>query len=206
MAVAPSQNHGRLYRYYRCLNSMRKGTAACPTKAVQADRVEHFVVDRIKCIGQDPALREETFRQALAQLEAQRRGCKMESRSLEREIAKARKDVERLVATLSRSTGAAADAVHAEVGTAQERVGTLDARLADVRDRETALAAQQIDEADLARALEAFEPIWDVLLTAEKERILGMLIEQVSYDGGTGKLDIAFRLAGIATLAAEVAS
>jgi hypothetical protein len=45
-----------------------------------------------------------------------------------------------------------------------------------------------------------------VLLTPEKEHVLNLLIEKVSYDGGTGKLDIAFKLAGIATLAAEVAS
>ncbi len=83
---------------------------------------------------------------------------------------------------------------------------TLEVRLAEVRDRESALAAQQIDEADLARALEAFDPVWDMLLTHERERILNLLIERVSYDGGTGKLDIAFKLAGIAALAAEVAS
>jgi site-specific DNA recombinase len=163
-------------------------------------------VDRIRCIGADPALREQTFQQAIAQLAAERRGRKVEIRSLEREIAKARKDVERLVGTLSRSTGAATDAVNGELVTAQERIGTLEARLAEVREREAALATQQIDEADLARALEAFDPIWEVLLTPERERILNLLIERVSYDGSTGKLDIAFDFAGIATLAAEVAS
>ncbi len=120
-------------------------------------------------------------------------------------LATSRRDVERLVATLSRSTGAAADAVHAELVTTQERVGTLEARLAEVRDREVTLAAQQVDEADLARALEAFTPVWDVLLTPEKERVLNLLIERVSYDGRDEKLNIRFRLDGIASLAAETA-
>jgi site-specific DNA recombinase len=204
MVHAPSKAHGRMYRYYRCLNGMRKGANACPTKAVPAGPVEQFVVDRIRCIGQDPALRKQTFQAALAQVAAERRGVKVETRSLERQIAAARRDVERLVATLSRSTGAAANAVHGELVASQERFGSLEARLAEVRDREAALAAQQIDEADLAHALEAFDPIWDVLATPERERILNLLIERVSYDGSTGELDITFRFAGIATLAAEV--
>ncbi len=74
MVHAPSRKDGRLYRYYRCMNSMRKGASACPTKATPADRVEQFVVDRIKCIGQDPALQRETFEAALAQVAAERRG------------------------------------------------------------------------------------------------------------------------------------
>jgi site-specific DNA recombinase len=205
MVHAPSKNGGKLYRYYRCLNSMRKGAAACPTKAVQADRVEQFVVDRIRCIGQDPALQRETFEAALAQVAAERRGLKAEAKRGERDLAIARRDVERLVGTLSRSTGPAADALHGELVAAQERIGTLEARLAEVRDREATLAAQQIDEADLARALEAFTPIWDVLLTPEKERVLNLLIERVSYDGRDGNLTIRFRLDGIASLAAETA-
>ena len=63
---------------------------------------------------------------------------------------------------------------------------------------------RQIDEADLALALEAFDPIWDVLLTPEKERVLKLLIEKITYDGTTQQLDIDFRMAGIAELAAEV--
>ena len=82
----------------------------------------------------------------------------------------------------------------------------LEARLAEVQHREAALAAQQIDEADLARALEAFTPIWDVLLTPEKERVLNLLIERVTYNGRDEKLAIRFRLDGIASLAAETAT
>jgi site-specific DNA recombinase len=204
MVHAPSRNNGKLYRYYRCMNAMRKGAAACPTKAIQADRVEQFVVDRIKCIGQDPALREETFQAALAQVAAERRGLKAEVKRGERDLATARHDVERLVTTLSRSTGAAADAVHAELVAAQERVGTLEARLAEVREREASLAAQQIDEADLSRALEQFDELWSVLLTPEKERVLNLLIERVAFNGADGDLRIDFRLPGIAQLAAEV--
>jgi site-specific DNA recombinase len=55
-------------------------------------------------------------------------------------------------------------------------------------------------------SLEAFDPIWDVLLTPEKERALRLLIERVDYDGGTGRLDIAWRLSGFGQLVEEVGS
>jgi site-specific DNA recombinase len=63
-----------------------------------------------------------------------------------------------------------------------------------------------VDEAEVARTLGAFDPIWEVLHTPEKERILRLLIEKVAYDGKTEELAIAFRPTGITTLAVEVAA
>ncbi len=64
---------------------------------------------------------------------------------------------------------------------------------------------QAIDRDNLGRALEAFDPIWDVLLTPDRERVLHLLIEKTEYHGGTGKLEIAWRLAGFGQLAEELA-
>ncbi len=69
-----------------------------------------------------------------------------------------------------------------------------------------ALDVQNIDRDELARALEAFDPIWDVLLTPEKERVLRLLIEWIDYDGRTAKLDITWRLAGFGQLVEEIGS
>ena len=112
--------------------------------------------------------------------------------------------MERLVATLSRTTGAAGAAVSVELERAQGNVASLDTRLAEVRTREAALAATHVDEADVARALQDFDELWSVLLTTEKERVLGLLIAGIRYDGSTGKLDIDWRIAGFGQLAQEV--
>ena len=79
---------------------------------------------------------------------------------MDRDLAPAREGVERLVETFSRTTGPAADAVRAELERAQANVSTLDARLAEVRAREAALATQHVDEADVARALQDFDELW----------------------------------------------
>lgn len=204
MLHAPTTKGGKLFRYYRCGSVVRKGAGACSTKPVAAEAIESFVVSEIKRIGADPVLQAETFRQAMAQVAAERRGVKAEAKRIEKEIAAARHDVERLVATLSRTTGPVGDAVRAELEKAQESVGTLTARLREVQAREAVLAAQHVDEADVARALQDFDELWSVLLTPERERVLRLLIERVSYDGATRRLEITFAPAGIATLAAEV--
>ncbi len=194
----------RTYRYYTCGRAQKQGHATCPTKSVKADAIEKFVVDQIRRIGADPGLQAATFEQAVAQVAAQRRGCKAETTRLTRNLSAAHADVERLVATLSRTTGPAAEAVRGELEKAQEHVAILEARLAEVHTQENALAAQHVDEADLAQALQDFDELWSALLTPEKERIIQLLVEAIRYDGATGKLDIDWRLSGFGELAEEV--
>lgn len=61
-----------------------------------------------------------------------------------------------------------------------------------------------LDESEVARTLAAFDPIWEVLHTPEKERILRLVVEKVTYDGTSEELTLAWRLPGISTLATEI--
>ena len=56
----------------------------------------------------------------------------------------------------------------------------------------------------MAKALEEFDAIWEILLTPERERVLGLLIECASYDRETEELRIDLSPAGIATLQKEL--
>jgi hypothetical protein len=53
--------------------------------------------------------------------------------------------------------------------------------------------------------LQEFDAIWEVLLTPEKERVLRLLIANVTYDAGTERLSIVLSLSGIVTLSTETA-
>src|SRR6266849_7474381 len=86
-----------LYRYYVCDKAHKRGWDTCPTKSVPAIRIEEFVVNQIRVIGRDPEVRNETFRQALAQTVAQGRALAREAKGLTKETARARADVGRLV-------------------------------------------------------------------------------------------------------------
>ena len=205
MVPHPSKAHGKLYRYYTCRAAQKRGHGTCPTKSINADKVEQFVVDQIRRIGADPALQEATFRQAVAQVRAQRRGLKVEGKRLVGDLTRVRKDVERLAAAVSRVEGPAADAIAGELGKVQELVQTIEARQAEIEAELAHLAAQNVSRDELTRALVEFDELWSVLLTPERERVLHLLIEQIDYDGRTQKLEILWRLAGFGQLAAEVA-
>jgi site-specific DNA recombinase len=206
MTFAPVKKRGKVYRYYRCSAAGRNGHESCPTPSISADKVEAFVVDQIRRIGADPALQKETFRQAVAQVKAQRRGLKLEARRLKSDLSTSRGNVQRLVETVSRLTGPAADATAAELAASQERIASLERRLGGIKTELATLDVQAINRDDLARALEAFDPIWDVLLTPERERVLRLLIEKVEYEGTTQQLAITWRLSGFGQLVEEIGS
>jgi len=204
MTFAPTKKGGRVYRYYRCSASMKHGRSACATGSLPADKIEALVVDQIRRVGTDPALQAETFRQVLAEVAANRRGLKAEAKRLAKQITATEKTVAKLVHTLADAKGDARSAVNAELEKAQEQLRSLEARSAEVGATEAYLAAQDIDEADVARALEEFDAIWEVLLTPERERVLQLLIERVSYNRETEELRIDLSPTGIATLQKEL--
>jgi site-specific DNA recombinase len=206
MVPSWTRKGGRLYRYYRCSHAEKNGHAACPSKMIPADRVEQFVVDQIKRIGTDRDLQDETFHQAVAQVKAQRRGLKAERKRIERDLVTVRVDVQRLVETVSRVTGPAADAIAAELEKVQQRLATLENRQSEIEIELANLDAQTIDRDDLARTLEEFDELWRVLLTPERERVLKLLIDQIDYDGGTQQMTVHWRLSGFGELADEVSS
>ncbi len=60
-----------------------------------------------------------------------------------------------------------------------------------------------IDAEKIEAAVRAFDGLWDELLPAERERLLGLLIEHVTYHPDGGNVEIELRPCGITTLAAE---
>jgi len=194
---------GRLYRYYTCSAAQKNGRDTCLTGSIPASKVEDFVVEQIRAIGSDPRLQRESFRQAIAQVAAQRRTLKAEEKRLRDELPRVRAEVDRLVKAVAVADGQAAEALHDGLGAAQERLVTLETRLREVRTQADDLSQVQVSEGDLSRALQSFTPIWDVLHAPERERILRLLIETISYDGRTDAMIFAFRLAGLGTLARE---
>lgn len=170
----------RRYRYYTCARNHNEGAAACPKARVPAGKFEGFVADQIRVIGQDAGLLARTSK-AVATAVADRRAALIaEQRRLEQERRR----------------------VEACGHEAADRLGVLEDRLAEVRAEIDALPGR-FDEDDLRDALEGFTPIWDQLFPRERERILRLLIERLTYDPDGGDTEIELRACGIELLAEE---
>ena len=77
---------------------------------------------------------------------------------------------------------------------------TREQRLTALREEAPALEREAVDESDLARALEVFDPVWATLAPREQARRLRLLIERVGYDGRDGTVIVTFRPPGIEAL------
>jgi site-specific DNA recombinase len=206
MTHAFTERRGKAFRYYRCVNSVKRGAAACPTGSVPAQKIEASVVEQIQRIGADSVLCDETFRQVQAQVATERRGLKAEAKRIDRDLVVGRSEVDRLTSAVGRATGAAADAVMVKLAATQERLATLERRQHEVTDRLVALDGQDVDPEALRSALAQFTELWEVLLTPERERIVRLLVDRVDYHRADGELRITFSSTGAKLLAGEFAS
>jgi site-specific DNA recombinase len=196
-----TRNRTKRYRYYVCTGAQKRGWDTCPSKSVPAAELEQFVINRIRGVGQEPALLQATVAEAwrqdderLAQLEADRR-------VLERDLARLRGQERDHARPLSGAPGEDALVRLAEV---QEQLRQAESRLCRLKEETGALRRGRLDEADLTLALSAFDPVWGTLTPREQARVVQLLVERVDYDGGQGKVAITFQPTGIQTLADEL--
>jgi site-specific DNA recombinase len=198
-----TKNGTKRYRYYTCSGAQKRGWHTCPSKSIPAAEVEQFVVERIKCIGRDPALLHETLAQARQQDQARVGELEAEQRGLEKDLTRWHAEVRKLSSQIR--PGDDNGPVIARLADLQERIGLVDGRAAKVREQIRAIHQQLLGEEEARRSLAVFDPIWEALTPGEQARVIHLLVERVDYDGGQGKLAITFHATGIKTLADELA-
>ncbi len=197
-----TKNRTRRYRYYVCTNAQKRGWDKCPSKSVPVAEIEQFVLDRIKCVGKDPAVLKATIAQAREQDEARMVELESERRDVDRNLTRLQAEERHLV----RPPGVAGDEVAlARMAEVQERIRQAESRLGRVRKLAADLRREWLDEDDLSRALSVFDPVWESLTPHEQTRILQLLVARVDYDGAKGRIAITFQPTGIQTLADELA-
>jgi site-specific DNA recombinase len=187
------------YRYYVCSSAQKKGWHTCPTKSIPAVEVERYVVGQIAAIGRDPAVLQETIRQARVRDEERLAELDAERRNLDREMARWHAEVGKLPPNCRRTTRRMA-----RLADLQERVGLAEDRATRVRVEAAAIRRRRIDDDDIALALSVFDPVWESLTPAEQARVVHLLVERVDYDRSKGKVTITLQPTGIKTLAEEL--
>lgn len=185
MTPSVSKKPGRVYRYYVCGNATKTGWENCPCPSLPAREIEAEVIAHVKAIGQDPGLVAATLEQVKQVQRTRQPELVAERRHLDKEL------------TRLRDGGRLED---------QEQVGRLEVRQGEVDEELAFLRATTVDRRDLSRALAAFDEVWACLLPRVQERVLGLLIERIEFDGKRETVAITFKPTGIRTLAADVAA
>jgi len=162
--------------------------------------IEKFVVNRLRAVGTDPDVIAATVEEANKQLAARKALLDAEVRRLRKDLDRAHADLRQQIKVVS---GEGRSRQRTSLATREETIQTLEARLDEVGRQAAGLRAMRIDVDDLRAALQAFDPVWERLSTAEQARVVQLLVERIDYDGATGKLAMTFRPAGVRTLAVE---
>jgi site-specific DNA recombinase len=187
----------RLYRYYVCETASKQGYDLCPTRSVPAKKIEDFVVNKIKKIGKDPAILQETGRKLLSQQRSQLSTIDADGQYLRKELTMLKRQLK------SSGNGQGREVKEDQTSDLNERIKQCEKRLSEVNRQKILLENTQVDEEELKTALGLFDPVWDVLFPNEQARIINLVIEKITYNGEKGTITINFRPLGIKTLAEE---
>jgi site-specific DNA recombinase len=204
MSPTHTRRSGRLYNYYQCGSSDRHGATACPGGRIPAAPVEAIVVDRIRAIGEDPDLVEATVEAARVQLDRERADA---DRRVADALARQGDLLPRRRTALEAITANGRDqrATHEALGVLTAELEGVEAELRDAQAKADALARVTLREDEIRSALATFSEVWDELFPREGARLVGRLVEQVSYDPGTDEVEIRFRPEGFALVAGRQA-
>ena len=182
--------NGRRYRYYVCRRAQQRGWEACPSPSLSAQQIEEAVVERVRRLAGNPPMVAEAVRQAGEQREAGAGELRVKLQAGEGELG-------RLNAELAKVAATTGNRLRVErLADLQDRIGTIERRLSEVRGELDSLAVEAVSEEEIAQALRSCEPVWKSRNSHEQRRILRTLIERVGYDGRSGKVAVTFRWAG----------
>jgi site-specific DNA recombinase len=199
-----SRNGTKRYRYYVCSKATKHGRKTCPSPSVPAAQIERFVIERIRCIGSDPVLRQQVFAEAVRQDEDQLAELEAKRRALEKDLA--RWHAQLRTHTRERDAAETDGVTLGFLADLQARIGTAEQQLVRLKEEMHALRRRRLNEEEVAAALEQFGPVWESLTPREQARVVQLVVAKVEYDGAAGKVAITFHPPGIKTLADELAA
>lgn len=157
------------YRYYICPKRQSLSAKRCPGRSVQASEVEDFVLEKVRDAFATPEM-------VGAVLDISRARADAHMRDLEsREVL--------LTAEL--------EGVGEWSGTRNR--SEVERELADVRSALKRAAQSTPRRDDVQSSLQHFESLWATLSPAEKARVIGLVVQRVTFDAVKGEITITPR-------------
>lgn len=186
---------GKSYRYYRCVGSMKRGAASCPSGTLPAAEIERVVVDEIRGLVNDRDLLTRVLDEAQATVAADIEAAKAERDGLKRELSKHDRELRRLACG-----GVATTEVSARIAELHERLSDAQERLPAVEARVGELERESISPDEASAAFADFDLLWQNLIPREQARLLQLLISVVEYDAEAQSISVTFRPTSIRAL------
>ncbi|MFP4217134.1 MAG: recombinase zinc beta ribbon domain-containing protein, partial [Phycisphaerae bacterium] len=189
---------GREYRYYACARKVRTGYEQCPLPTLPAGEIETTVVDQLRILLRPPDVIARTYREVR---KAGETGPDAETLArladLRRRHEQTQSSIRALLDVGDHGEGFLADEL-------KRLSAELKALAKAIRETEAQAAkGEPVELNQVADALRAIDPVWEVLFPEEQRRIVQLLIEKITIH--TSGIDIRFRTNGIEQIVHELA-
>jgi len=173
--------------YYSCRRVLKESANACPGSRVPVTLIETAVVERLRTIGRKPKLVEATLAAARTERAAREPELEADAKRLDREASQKEQARTNLVQALAQGGG---QGLIRDVEQIDAELAALHDSAQAVRDELAMLRARQVDEDELRRLLANFDELWNGMLVHERERVLRILVRDLTFDGRTGDVEL----------------
>lgn len=191
MYATKGRSHtGADYRYYVCKDRFENGPAACDHPRIAATEIEPIIVERVKQICTDPALRADVktkLDQGKTEL-AEQLGAK---------LAKLQHRINGLSREARNMLGAIKDAETQSNTTVTARLSEIELEMDELRQHRARIElelhglTESIGRmATVIGLLDSFDELWAAMMPEEQVDLLSLLIDRIDVDEPAGKLEL----------------
>ena len=184
--------NGNDYRYYTCRKRIAKGKEACDHPRIAAAEIEPIILDRVRHICSDEALRKnittrlDKGKTAIAEELGQQRG------QIQTRIDTLNREARSLLDVIKKSGGKGSRTITNRLGELEVEMDSLRQEAGRIDDQLRGLSENAGRVATAIDLLDSFDDLWDALIPEERVDLLHLLIDHIDVDEPRGKLEIHF--------------
>jgi site-specific DNA recombinase len=180
----------QLYRYYRCTARSNVGVKACHSSPVPGPAIEDYVIERIRHVATDPAFIDGTKVALEQRINVRREAAEMLCQKLPSRVATLSSLASKLAEQLTQLEGRARELVAQKLNIESEKLGEAESQLAGAKQEREHLAGIVAETAWVTNALADFSKVWEVLTVPNRGRLLRALIDRITVDEPSGRIEI----------------
>jgi DNA invertase Pin-like site-specific DNA recombinase len=192
MTPASTTKGNRTYRFYRCITRDKRGREACPGRPLPAAKIEEYVVERLREVGEHEAHTEEVAHGLAVRLAAERDALAAEAARLGPLVARVQDESASLLETLGALAGAARVRAEEKLTQTCRDLDELRQRAREVEHQRMRLQDAEATTAWVTDVLSDFDGLWKAMTPENRRRLVAALIESIVVDEEAGTMEINF--------------
>ena len=188
--VNATGRNGKVHRYYRCFGQTRGPSKECRHPRVPAVDIEPVIVDKIREVCADPAVRGEVAKRLSWGKEQSGRAIALERDVIQKQIEELGKEAQDLLTFVRESGGKAGTTVSDRLAEIELAIDEERLKANELDDRLRGLSAAVGRVQSALDLLANFAEVWEVLVPEERCDLVKLLVDRVDVDVPAGKLKI----------------